>query len=63
MKYKDEIPKPPPTPYMLFMKSKQPKVRDKHPSLPMTEIAMKLGEKEMKCDPRVIVVQSVCYCR
>ena len=46
IKYKDEIPKLPLTPYMLFMKSKQPKLKRKHPNLLITEVATKLGEKE-----------------
>ena len=41
--YKDEIPKPPLTPYMLFMKSKLPKLKRKHPDLQMTVVASKLG--------------------
>ena len=47
MKYKDEIPKAPLSPYMLFMKSKQPKVKQKHPKLLMTEVAMILGERDV----------------
>ena len=44
--YKDEIPKPPLTPYMMFMQTKQPKVKQKYPDLPMTEVATKIGEWE-----------------
>ena len=42
--YKDEIPKPPLTPYMMFMQTKQPKVKRKYPDLLMTEVATKIGE-------------------
>ena len=54
MKYKDTIPKPPPTPYMLFSKSKQPKLKQKYPNLPMTEVAMKLGEREINYSLRIV---------
>jgi hypothetical protein len=45
LKYKDTIPKPPLTPYMMFMKTKQPKLKRKYPDLPMTEVATKIGKK------------------
>jgi hypothetical protein len=44
VKYKDAIPKPPLTAYMLFTKSKHSKLKQKYPNLQMTEVAVKLGE-------------------
>ena len=46
--YKDQVPKQPLSAYMLFTKSKGPKLKAKHPELSQTEMAVKLGER--KCD-------------
>lgn len=45
LKYKDAMPKVPPTPYFIFMKSKMEKLKRKHPKLPVTEAAQKIGKK------------------
>ncbi|CAI8010131.1 High mobility group protein DSP1 [Geodia barretti] len=45
IKYKDLLPKGPLSPYLLFMKSKQPKLKQKYPNLLMTEVATKIGKK------------------
>jgi len=44
LKYKDQVPKQPLSAYMLFSKSKGPKLKAKHPELSQTEMAVKLGE-------------------
>ena len=47
------MPKVPPTPYFIFMKSKMEKLKRKHPKLPVTEAAQKIG---------VCVCVCVCVC-
>ena len=39
------MPKAPPSAYMLFTKVKGPKLKEKHPNLLQTEVAVKLGKK------------------
>ena len=45
VQYKDQVPKPPVSAYLLFHKAKGPKLKEKHPELSTTEMAVKLGKK------------------
>ena len=63
MQYKDRIPKPALSPYMLFSKSKQPKLKQKRPNCPMTKMAVKLSDVKIDHSLRIILVHSVFYCR
>ena len=53
LQYKDQVPKQPLSAYMLFTKSKGPKLKAKHPELSQTEMAVKLGEKMRDCDQAI----------
>ena len=39
------MPKPPVSAYLLFSMSKAPKLKEKHPELSQTEMAVKLGKR------------------
>ena len=43
--YKDQMPKVPVSAYLLFSRSKAPKLKEKHPELSQTEIAVRLGKR------------------
>ena len=57
VQYKDTLPKPPVTAYLQFVKSKQSKLREKHPELGQVDVTRRLAQKWREIGPE----RRVCY--